>query len=219
MKNYQIQHTKTGQTIYEGRFNTFKQCLEDAVTKGINLENADLRNQNLQNINIDTAQLYGAVFDESNLNDANLSEGQFELSSFKNTSLIGACMAESNYKHCDFSGASFGANTVAGSCFDHATFNTLSCFTLDFLSLETMKNCRFEGASGNSYNLSKPPIVITGLFSTPIIFLNNEILLGHKNVTIEIKSAIQSFLHLKPINAAHVLESLTNGNNTFKRIK
>lgn len=219
MKNFQIKNTKNALVIHEGEYSTFKQCLEDAVKKDINLDNADLRNQNLQNINIDSAQLYGAAFDGSNLNDANLSEGQFESSSFKNTSLIGACMAESNFKYCDFSGVSFGANTIAGSRFDHATFNTLSCFTLDFLSLEAMDNCRFEGATEISYSLSKPPIVITGLFNAPMVFLNDAILMGHQNVTTEISAAVQVFLNLKPANAAQMLQSLTNGNNTAKRTK
>lgn len=218
MENFQIKNIKTGQIIYEGRHTTFKHCVESAVDKKINLKNADLKNKNLQNLNIDTAQLSCAIFDGSNLNDANLSEGIFDNASFRNTTLIGACMAESNFNSCDFSGAHFGGNIIDFVCLNYSKFNTLSCFTLDFHSAKSVNGCTFEGIEGTQYDLSNPPIIINGLFNAPLILMNDKALIGHQDVTEKLKSSIQAFLNLKPLNAARILKSLTNTAHTFKRV-
>jgi uncharacterized protein YjbI with pentapeptide repeats len=73
MKHFTLRKHNDGEILYEGEFGTLKHCLEDAVNRNIDLSYIDLRNQNLSNVNIDSAHMPYADFLGSNLSGANLS--------------------------------------------------------------------------------------------------------------------------------------------------
>lgn len=179
MKNFQIKQSKTGKTLFKGKFKSFRECLEQAIEQNINLDGADISNQNLSNINIDSAQLSNVSFKNCNLNQANLSEGQFHNVDFSSSNMIGACMAESLFSECDFCEADFGANILTDSVIKSCKFNTLSAFLLPFYDLKNMHLCSFMDHNKHLFTASKPPTAIIGLSSSPIIISGKSIFYGH----------------------------------------
>ena len=191
MKKFSIKQKRTGKILFSGKFKNFKECLEEAVQRKINLSEAQLAYKNLSNINIDNAQLYGADFTNSNLSQANLSEGNFENANFNRANLVGACMSESNFKNANFKNTSFGANILNDAIMDHCIFNTLSAYTLDFYSLRSMLMCSFLHHDKFLFNLSKPPTVVLGKSSYPIIIVEKNAYFGHEEIDL---TKIQTFI-------------------------
>jgi hypothetical protein len=71
-KMIQIRHRLTQEIIHEGDFATIKDCVEDAVQKGISLVDAYLRDANLVGANLKNANLAYAYLKNANLACANL---------------------------------------------------------------------------------------------------------------------------------------------------
>lgn len=68
----QIKNQFTHKIIHQGDFDTIKECVEDAVRKGISLAFANLRGVNLIDANLSNANLIGANLSGANLSNANL---------------------------------------------------------------------------------------------------------------------------------------------------
>lgn len=186
MKKFQINKLNTGTTLFEGKFESFSECLEQAIDEQIDLSGANLTRQNLSTTNLDNALLSGADLSFSNLNHANLSEGNFMNANFFGANMVAACMAESDYSKCNFLGCSFGANILVGSIFDHCMFSTLSAFQLPFSEAESMQSCYFYFEDELLFSNSKPPVVVLGLSSEPVIISESSIYLGHRDLTSEL---------------------------------
>ncbi len=155
--------------VFEGTFNSFKDCLERAVQKGIDLTGADCRNRNLANACLDDGIFEAADFTGANLAGANLSEARLGGATLKNTDLYNTCFAYADMQGCRFDDASFGGTDIAQANISGASFSTLSCFSLDFAHTEQMNGCRFIGESGEEFSFSRPPLVIRGLGAKIIV--------------------------------------------------
>jgi hypothetical protein len=68
----QIENRFTGEVIHQGDFETVRDCVEDAVQKGISLTGANLENANLENANLENANLKNANLAFANLEDAKM---------------------------------------------------------------------------------------------------------------------------------------------------
>ena len=165
--------------MFEGRFESFKACLEQAVKDWVALNCVDLRNKNLTNANLDDAILPGAALNGSNLTGANISEAYLKSADFSGSVLYNACFNDSNLTACNFADASFGATDIHGSIISRAQFSTLSCFHLDFTATRQMNGCIFINPDGCISEMSKPPLVIMGLSAQPIIFMDHHVKTGH----------------------------------------
>ncbi|MFP4314230.1 MAG: pentapeptide repeat-containing protein [Alphaproteobacteria bacterium] len=187
MKNYTIYNHQTADVLYEGKYRSFKECLEDSVRKNINMMHADLSGQNLSNVNIDNAQLSNALFRGSNLCQANLSEGDYRSADFTGANLIGACMAESDFSSCNFKAAHFGANILNNTILDRAEFNTLSAYLLPFCDVKSMHECSFFHHENQLFTISKPPVVLLGAHNTPMVLAANTVFYGHQKAVRHIK--------------------------------
>jgi hypothetical protein len=179
MQHYTIQSYKTKMPIFEGRFRSLCACLEAAVEENINLGHANLRNKNLTNACLDNALMPGADFTHANLTGANLSESVLRGAKFSGATLYNTCLACSDLRGAVFEDASFGATDITDSNLSQCSFSTLSCFSLDFSQVRTMQGCTFKNPDGSTSIMSRPPVVITGLGSMPLIFMDNHIKLGH----------------------------------------
>ncbi|MCB1720885.1 MAG: pentapeptide repeat-containing protein [Alphaproteobacteria bacterium] len=179
MQHHQIRSTADNTVLFEGRFESFKACLEQAVADRVALHCVNLRNQNLTNANLDDALMPGADFSGSNLTGANMSESYLKGANFKDAALYNTCFYDSNLSACNFEDAAFGATDIHGTILSHAQFSTLSCFSLDFVRAKAMSGCIFINPDGRVCEMSKPPIVVRGVGNAPIILLDNQIKAGH----------------------------------------
>ena len=183
MNMYRIHTTQTRQVLFEGKFISFKACLERAIQDRINLRHADLKNTNLMNANLDDAQLSHADFSGANLTGANLSESELQKATYINSVLYNTCLAYSDLRQSNFDGASFGATDITGCDISFSRFSTLSCFSLDFFNVKHMRDCCFVNHDGILSRMSRPPVVIRGLQSLPVVFMDRHIRTTDKIIT------------------------------------
>lgn len=179
MKHHQLLSTTDGAILFEGQFQNFKHCLEQAVKDRVTLNNVALNGKNLTNINLDDAIMPGADFTGANLTGANLSEAYLKGANFTASALYNVCFNESNLTACNFTSAAFGATDIHGCIITNAQFSSLSCFTLDFVYAREMGGCIFINPDGRICAMSKPPVVIRGLNHRPIILLDHQVKFGH----------------------------------------
>lgn len=180
--NYYVLSKHTDKTkLYEGDFNSFIDCLEDAVSKNIPLSYIDLSNKNLTNANLDGCIMHHADFTGTNLSGANLSEANITNATFANASLYNTCLSYSNIQHSNFNGASFGATLIEGADLEGCTFSTLSCFDLDFIHTNKMSGCTYISPTKERCAMSNAPIIIKGLLNVPIIIFDDMMKIGNKS--------------------------------------
>lgn len=178
MKFFSIRSIKNNEVLFEGRFYSFKTCVEQAVAEKMDLSYANLSNLDLSNANLDDARLAYANFSRANLTGANLSESNLAHANFDGAALYNVCFALSNLQMCNFENASFGATDITGANISCTKFSTLSCFTLGFIDAREMHGCVFKNPDGTTSKMSRPPIVINGLKTTPLIFMDRHIKAG-----------------------------------------
>lgn len=178
MRNIQLKSTN-GPVLFEGQYPDFLKCLEDAIAQKAMLDTVDLRNRNLANANLDEARMRNADLSGCNLTGVNLSEADMQGSNFSNTALYNACLCESDLRDCNFEDAIFGGTDMAGARISGSRFSTLSTFHLDFLGVRDMEGCVFKNPCGASSTMSKPPVVIHGLMSSPIVLFDGHVKIGN----------------------------------------
>lgn len=176
-------HCKTsGNPLYQGRFGSFRHCLEHAVKDRVNLKGANLRYRNLSGANLDDAFMDEADFTGANLTGTNLSESSLRACVFTNTNLIDACLSYSTLDESDLRGARFGATDIAGTGLSLCTFSGLSTFSLDFITAASLKNATYihrNGSdTGQTIAMQSPPLVLYGALHTPVIIFDQEMVIG-----------------------------------------
>lgn len=165
-----------GRVLFQGPYKSFKTALEQAVARKVNLHFADLRKQNLSNALLDDGLLAGADFSCTNLAGANLSEADLRRCKFHNTALYNTCFAYSNLQGSRFYGASFGATDITGADISKGRFNTESCFSLNYRLAASMGECAYVDGSGRFHSMNRPPVVIWGLETRPVVYLDRGML-------------------------------------------
>ena len=199
MKSYQLRSINHDAVMFEGRFKSFKDCLEHAVLDRVALDCVNLRDKNLTNANLDDAIMPYADFRGSNLIGANMSEAYLKGSNFAGTALYNVCFNDSNMSACDFDNASFGATDIHGSIISQSQFSTLSCFSLDFNSVRQMGGCIFINPDGRICQMSRPPIVIRGMGRDPIILMDRQVKAGHNIIDHKRLSALAEKLTVRTL--------------------
>ena len=177
MKHYQLKKKQTGQILFEGLFNTIKECLEDAVTRQIDLIGVELENSNLSGINLDGANLFQASLKNCNLTGANISEAQCTEAEIINCDLTAACLAYSHFQGTSFYETSFGSTDLAGSHIENCVFSCPSCFSNNFSQTKIFKNCYYVHSNTEYCELERPPIVMTGL-PYEVVFMSRHMKVG-----------------------------------------
>ncbi len=180
MRYYSLKKHTNNKTIFGGYYNSFTECLEDAVKKCVDLSYIDLSHSNLSNANLDTAKMPHSNLHCVNLTGANLSESNLNNSNFSNSSLYNCCFSYSNLEKSDFSLADFGSTLINGSNLSQCNFSTLSCFDLDFQSTASMYECKFIINGDTELSMSTPPIIIKGILNTPVIIMDKAIKIGSR---------------------------------------
>lgn len=167
----------TGEVLFEGCFETMRDCMEMAVSTGTCLDNARLSGKNLTNASLDGARLRGARLDNANLTGANLSESQLDGADFTNATLQGACLCRSSLRGCNFDGAQFDGTDITGGNISGSHFSNPSALLLNFIDAADMSGCYFSVSATGACMMSRPPVVIHGL-PFPVVFMDEMVKIG-----------------------------------------
>lgn len=167
-----IQLIKYGskEVIFEGLFNTIKDCVEAAIRENICLNAVNLQGVNLSNAELDGGSFQMARFDNANLSGANLSDADLEEAVFNNAVLHNTCFCESNLRRVHFFGATFGSTDIVWANLAGACFDTLSALDLKFSEALSQQSSMFYDRTGMACTMSRPPIVIKGLKYNIVLF-------------------------------------------------
>ncbi len=201
MENIALRRYTDNSTIFQGKYDNIKECLEHAIKENISLSHINLKNQNLSNANIDGCHMPYANFCGANLTGANLSEANLSGSIFHNSSLYNTCLSYSNLKNCDFRNSNFGATMIEEANIQGCKFSTFSSFNLDFQYASNMSNCVFETIDGEKCSMSVPPIIVKGLLNVPIVIFDDLIKIGTKTFS---KSHLLQLLDILNTNTKQI---------------
>ncbi len=177
MKTIQINHFRTGQILYQGRFANIRQAVEAALCDRVSLAFADLRHANLVNADLDGAVLDGAQLGDANLLGANLSEASLHRTCFQNALLHSATLCESIIDAANFEGALFGATDLSGAKIRRCLFSTLSALELNYKDAAALNMNGFMAAEDFLCGFSRTPLLLKGL-SKPVACLDHKMLIG-----------------------------------------
>ena len=86
----EIKRRDEDKIIHSGEFNSVKECVEDAVGKGVSLYKANLYGADLSGVNLSGADLSGADLRVANLYVANLYEANLYVANLYEANLSGA---------------------------------------------------------------------------------------------------------------------------------
>ncbi len=181
MKKITINHFRTKQTLFEGRFKSLRHAVEAAVEDKISLAFADLRRANLVNAEIDGAILDSAQLENANLLGANISEASLHRTNFKNAHMHSTVLCESIVDAANFEGALFGGTDIAGSRIKRCLFDTLSAFSLNFRDADDVSLNGFMAAHEQLCEFSRPPLILNGL-AYPVACLDHTLLVHRQTL-------------------------------------
>jgi len=179
MSFIKIKSFTCNRTLYEGRFNSIKQALEQAAQDRINLDGTDLRHANLAGASLDDLRMKNARLNEANLTGANLSEADLRGCLFTNAELYNCCLCYSNMTRCSFEGARFGGTDITGTNLVYTRFSSLSAFELKFLASLDLTGALYKSANNILCRMSTTPLVLSGL-EYPVQILDDHILIEGK---------------------------------------
>ena len=177
-KKFELMCDATNEVLFDGWFETIKDCVEQAVADSICLDGVNLASMNLACANLDDAQMTGANLSGANLNGANLSEGIFDCATMAGADLSHACLALSSLMNVDMTGAFFAATDVTDAVITGCQFSCPSVFTTIFGRAALFSGCSFVSEEKGICPMSKPPIVISGL-QCDIVYMDTIIKIGH----------------------------------------
>lgn len=170
MKNIQLKQYGSEEVIFEGLYNSIKDCVEAAVRRNICLDAVNLQGANLMNAELDGGRFQRARFDNANLAGANMSDAELEEAVFNNTVLYNTCFCESNMRRAHFFGATFGSTDIVWANLAGACFDTLSALDLKFSESLSLQSSMFYDRTGTVCTMSRPPVVIKGLKYNIVLF-------------------------------------------------
>ena len=93
-------------------------------------------------------------------------------------------------------GAFFGGTDIAGAILRGCVYNTLSCFSLDFITCADLRHSCFLAQDDTPCSFSCAPMVIKGLHD-PLILLDKVILLGHQILKRETRTSFTNLALLQ----------------------
>lgn len=115
----------TGRMIYSARCYTFKECVEQAIARNVDLSGADLMRQDLTELKAVGARLAGAYFSHSILSDADFTRADLRQASLRHVlageaDFTAAVMAYASCEYGNFSYAVFDDADLTMTIFTHA---------------------------------------------------------------------------------------------------
>ena len=173
--------------LHQGDYDSFSECVEDAVSQGISITNANLRYAPLMNATLDGVDLSGADFTGANLTGANMSCIKARHAIFSATDLYNTCLAEAVLDSCYFINTNFGGTIVSNAKLKNCLFQGISCLDLDYTSMSYIHGCSYKkGTYDEEIIFSNVPFIIKT--DERALFIHNA-----KN-QLQIKELIEKYL-------------------------
>lgn len=167
----------SGEALFKSSYITIKESVEEAVSEGIDLFNANLRKADLSGANLDMAQMKGACLWGANLTGTNMSDCELEGVDFRASILKDTCLSYSNCRSANFHGAYFSKTLIDGVDLSQAQFSCPSIFSCELQEAASLNDATYAHHGEIECSLSQAPLVIRGL-EKPIIIMDNDILIG-----------------------------------------
>lgn len=168
--------TWNDQTIlFEGDFDSWKDCLESAVDQNVSLDHILLENMDLQSANLDGAQMDYAHVRHCDLRGANLSEVSMIKSKWSGCNMGHACMWETQAIGAQFIQCRMNDVDVA-FCDMRGLMVTCPLFLKNDFSRTTYIGGATYMAHGSVYPMSRGPLFVQGL-TQDVVFLDSHIVI------------------------------------------
>lgn len=205
-KQFHLVNYHTDQIIFDGWFQSFAHCVEQAIVEGVCLDGVNMSGQDLSCGNMDDAHMSGAYCKGANFAGANLSEGVFDNIDFASCDLTNVCFAVSSLMDVDFMNSSFHGCDVTDAVVRHCRFSCPSMFTVQWQRAAIFSDCAFMDDEFGLIRMNKPPVLIQGLPQT-IVILDDVVRVGAHYI---LKSDIQNagMAHLKYLYGTEVASYL-----------
>jgi len=97
---YEIKSRFSGQVLFEGKFGSFRMCVEAAASRG-----ADLSGANMSGADLRSADVSGAYLSGADLSDADLSGANMSGADLRSADLSGAYLSDADLRSADLSDA------------------------------------------------------------------------------------------------------------------
>lgn len=177
MQTFRLRH-RDHSLLFSGQYRSFRECIEDALRKGLSLDGACFDHTDLSEVNFDGAAIAGASFRGANLTGANISEASLRQCSFIETSLFNTCFCHTDLTGSDFSNAEFGGTDMSAAILADCVFSGPSTFTLNLRACATLEGGSYA-AEWRRCRMTRAPLVMSGL-DEMIVLLDHDILFGHE---------------------------------------
>lgn len=194
-----------GKILFDGRFSSVKNGVEQAVEKGVDLTGINLRQANLSGAQIDRAKMAGACLWGANLSGADMSDSDFTGADFRTANLLDTCLAESGCHKVDFSGAYFSRTIIRNTDFSAACFSCPSIFTIDLVDAADLSGTVYSHMGEIDCDLSHAPLIIRGL-QKPMIFMDDHVLVGGDLKKIALRQGVMNAI-LAETTPSKILQS------------
>lgn len=106
-------YSNAGDKLYSCAANSMKECVEEAVIKGISLHNADFSNANLHNANLYNADLSKANLYNADLYNADLYKANLRGANLRGANLTNTNLANTNLANTDLTKANLATTDLA----------------------------------------------------------------------------------------------------------
>ena len=127
-------------------------ALQDLVDQGINLDELDLSNSNLEKIELNGVEIKGGNFMSANLQKSEMHLSNLQKSNFKNVSAAGFQIRFGNLSFSNFSESNFSNADFSNSNLMFSNFKNAKLSGTKFINSK-LKGAKFEGAflSGSNF--------------------------------------------------------------------
>ena len=149
-KTFQIKNISSDTVLFEGKFASFKLCVEAAVKSGLSLTGADLRSVYLRSADLRSANLTGADLRSANLPGADLMNADLMNADLRSVGLRGTKLADADLRGANLRGADLRGADLRGA---------------------NMRDTDLRGADLRSVDLTVTP-AIEGLFTKVLAAIN-----------------------------------------------
>lgn len=166
----------TGETLFEGEFASWKECLESAITAGVSLDHLQLENADLSAANLDGASLDYARITHCNLRGANLSEASLIKSQWTGCDFTEACLMDTQAVNAKFTQCRMGQMDVAYADLRGAMIDCPAFLKNDFTRSTHMGGAVFM-THGSVYSISRGPVFVRGM-ALDVVLMDEHVLIG-----------------------------------------
>ena len=155
---FKIKRTDSGRVIFSCEAKTFKECVEKAVSRGVDLSFADLSGRDLSNAILVQAKISSANFSFSDLSDAKLSLSICSFADFTGAKMERAYLRNSDAMEADFTRANMSYAVLTGVCLHGSKFDRTDLYMASFDNA-SLREVSFNTAIGADLVIAQQSIV------------------------------------------------------------